>query len=429
MRILFFDCFSGIAGDMVVGALRDLGVPERIFFDALESLGMPEGIHAHFSRGIRQGVSGWKFDVHTHSHAAEHDHAHAHPHDHSSAHSHGHAHDHHSTVDHVHGRTYAQIRDLIEASSLSSKVKSRAQAVFLRIAEAEGRIHGVPPLEVGFHEVGAEDSIADIVCACAGLESLEVDRVRASHLVEGSGWIRCAHGKFPLPAPATLAILQGISLRQVEEEVEFITPTGAAILAEYSSGFGPMPPLRISSIGYGLGSRDTPPRPNVLRAVVGEGANPAETDEVVVLETNLDDLTPELVAAASLRLFANGALDVYSTPVMMKKGRPGFVLSVIAQTGDADRIAQLMLEETSAFGVRKTLASRLKLHRKTVMASTAFGEIEIKLGLLGERVLHATPEFESCWQAAERAGISARAVYLAAAAAAEELKTSARGSR
>jgi len=412
MRILYFDCFSGIAGDMTVGALRDLGVPEPVFLDALKALGMPGTIHAHFQRGLRQGISGWKFDVHAHSNG---EHAHG-------EHAHGeHAHGEHA---HAHGRSHAQIRALLESSALAPGVKSRALAVFRRIAEAEGRIHGVPAADVGFHEVGAEDSIADIVCACAGIESLGVDRVLASHLIEGSGWVSCAHGRFPLPAPATLAILEGIPLRQTAEEMEFITPTGAALLAEYCTDFGPMPSMRVSGIGYGLGTRDTPPRPNVLRAVIGEVLGSFVADEVAVLETNLDDLTPELAAAAAERLFLQGALDVFTTAAQMKKGRPGFLLTVIAKRADADRLAEVLLEETSSFGVRQTLASRLTLDRETVSVSTRFGEVMVKVGRLGSRVLQASPEFESCRLAADGAGVPVREVYLAAVSAAEFLKSS-----
>ncbi len=418
MRILYFDCFSGIAGDMTVGALRDLGVAESVFLDALASLHLPEGLHAHFHRGDRQGISGWKFHVHEHSHDG---HQHGHSHDHAG---HGHPdHHHHGETQHphAHGRTYAQIKTILEESSLPDAVKRRAQSIFYRIAVAEGKIHGVPAGEVGFHEVGAVDSIADIVAACAGIESLGVERVIASTLIEGSGWVHCAHGKFPLPAPATLALLEGIPLRQVTEETEFITPTGAAILADYATSFGPMPEMCISGIGYGLGTRETPPRPNVLRAVLGEAQVALEEDSVEVIETNLDDISPELLAAATECLMQEGALDVSVSPAFMKKNRPGHLLTVIARLGDADRLAQLVLRETSSFGVRIHLARRKILQRVFASVATPYGDIQIKLGTMDEKVVHASPEFESCKAAASAHGVSVRSVFLEASARAVSL--------
>jgi len=417
MRILYFDCFSGIAGDMTVGALRDLGVDKAVFLDALNALHLPEGLHAHFHRGERQGISGWKFHVHEHTHdAPQHGH---HEQEHSHAAS-GHEHHHEAEHHHVHGRTYAQIKTILEDSGLSDDVKRRAQSIFHRIAVAEGKIHGVPAEDVGFHEVGAADSIADIVATCAGVESLGVDRVISSPLIEGSGWVHCAHGKFPLPAPATLALLQGIPLRQVSEETEFITPTGAAILADYATSFGPMPAMRIERIGYGVGTRETPPRPNVLRAVLGEAEETLENDSVEVIETNLDDITPELLAAAAESLLKHGALDVTITPVCMKKNRPGHLLTVLAKPGDANRLARIVLNETSTFGVRIHTAKRIIINRDSESVDTFYGPIQIKIGRLDGKVIHASPEFESCKAAAETRGVSVQEVLREAAAVAHK---------
>lgn len=407
MRTLYFDCFSGISGDMTVGALRDLGVEEAIFQGALQALGLGDEFHAHFKRGEKQNVSGWKFDVHFHEHA----HTHEHQFLLNPSHKHSHGED-----GHVHGRTHRQIRELLEASSLSEFVKDRSLNIFRRIAEAEGKIHGVPADDVGFHEVGAVDSIADIVAACAGIENLAVEQISASRLVEGSGWITCAHGKFPLPAPATLEILSGIPLRQVEEAVEFITPTGAAILAEFSSSYGPMPEMRVEKIGYGLGTRDTYPRPNVLRAVLGECASSsdAETDEISIIETNLDDFTPELAGAVMDRLFAEGALDVYFTPIHMKKNRPGFLFSVLCHEEAVSTLSRILLTETTAFGVRIHSAKRLKLRREFRDVETPYGTVRIKLGFLGEELVQAAPEYSSCVEVAKKAGVSVKDVHLAA---------------
>ena len=408
MRILYLDCFSGISGDMAVGALRDLGVEENVFLDALASLGLGDEIHAHFSRGSKQNISGVKFEVHAPSHA--HVHAHVHAHDHAHDHDHDHAHD------HAHGRNYREIRALLESSSLVPEVKSRALAVFHRIAVAEGKIHGISVEDVGFHEVGAADSIADIVAACAGIHALGPLRVEASVLVEGMGWIDCAHGRFPIPSPATLEILSGIPLRQMPEENEFITPTGAALLAEFCERFGPMAEMTPVKTGYGLGTRDTPPRPNVLRAILGETGGPdaCESDEISQIETNLDDITPELAAAAMQRLFRAGALDVFFTSAQMKKNRPGFVLTVLCHPDKTDVLARILFTETSAFGLRIHALRRRKLRREFRSVETPYGPVRIKLGFLGGDLVQSAPEFESCRSVAEAAEVSVRDVHLAA---------------
>ncbi len=323
MKVLFLDCFSGISGDMTVGALVDLGVKPSTLEWELSKLDLGP-FHMHFERQQRQQIEGVKFGIHegaththeqdehehhdccghdhgpdghshehAHAHSHEHEHeGHTHTHEHSHAHTHSHEHgeeghqhlhegeehdhDHGSEVhqhphhgDHVHGRSHAEIRALLEASELSSFVKRHALSIFQRIAVAEGKIHGQPTADVTFHEVGALDSIADIVCACVGLETLGVEKVFVSALHDGTGTIECAHGTFPLPAPATLEILAGIPLGQIDEPHELITPTGAAILAEFGVGFGSMPQLVTEKVGYGIGTRDLASRPNVLRAILG----------------------------------------------------------------------------------------------------------------------------------------------------------------
>lgn len=422
MRTLYFDCFSGISGDMTVGALRDLGVEETVFQKALAALHLGDEFHAHFRRDSRQNITGWKFDVHTHDHhPADHSHSHEHHHHgHEGDHHHhdtdGHSHEHSHEHSHVHGRNHREIRELVEASALSDSVKERVLAVFRRIAEAEGKIHGVPADEVGFHEVGAADSIADIVAACAGFEALGVEAVFASKLVEGSGWIQCAHGRFPLPAPATLEILAGIPLSQVDEAVEFITPTGAALLAEYSEGFGTIPEMVIEKIGYGIGTRQSPNRPNVLRAILGQAATmaQAETDEITQIETNIDDLTPELAGATMERLFAAGALDVFYISAQMKKNRPGFLLTVLSEQETVNELVNIILTETSAFGVRLETKRRFKLRREFRDVETPYGTVRIKIGFLGDEIVQAAPEYESCREVARQAGVSVKDVHLAA---------------
>jgi uncharacterized protein (TIGR00299 family) protein len=392
MRVLYLDCFSGISGDMTVGALRDLGVEESAFHSAIAALGLEGEIHSHFQRGVRQKIAGWQFEAHTHDHAERVD-------------------DHH-----IHGRGFREIRALIEESRLSDFIKAKSIAVFQRIAVAEGKIHGVPAEDVAFHEVGAFDSIADIVAACAGIEALNVERVLASSLVDGAGWTDCAHGRLPVPAPATLEILSGIPVRQIEEMDELITPTGAALLAEFSSSFGPFPEMRIEKIGYGLGTRDSGPRPNVLRALLAECKDTldAEIDEITQIETNLDDLSPELAGAAMERILAAGALDVFFTPVQMKKNRPGFVLTVLCTEERSVELARILLTETTAFGVRMHRAKRLKLRREFQVRETPYGPVRVKLGFLADELVQAVPEYESCREVARRTGVSVRDVHIAA---------------
>ncbi len=320
---------------------------------------------------------------------------------------------------HDDSRSFAQIRELIAASALSVWVKEKALGVFQRIAVAEGRIHGQPPEEVHFHEVGAVDSIVDIVAACVGLEALGRPRVLAGPVVEGTGWIHCAHGRFPIPAPATLQILgaRGIPLTQCEEPQELITPTGAALLAEFAESFGPMTGLVAERIGFGLGTRDNHTRPNVLRAILGETAgNPTadndwEIDTVAVLETNLDDISAEWLGFFVERALGAGALDVFHTPIQMKKNRPGVLLTVLCPQAEADRFSELILRETSAFGLRRSTAERRKLAREFAPVSTRFGEVTVKLGKLNGRVIQAAPEFEACRRIALEQGVPIREVY------------------
>lgn len=312
---------------------------------------------------------------------------------------------------------------MIEASHCSPWVKTKALAVFRRIAVAEGKIHGCPPERVHFHEVGAVDSIVDIVGACVALEALGQPRLWASRVVDGTGWVDCAHGRFPIPAPATLEILaaRGVAVAQCEEPHELITPTGAALLAEFAESFGPLPGLRVERIGYGLGQREHRTRPNVVRAILGEAEAPVaaaahdwETDTVAVLETNLDDINPEILGQFVEQCLAAGALDVFHTPVVMKKGRPGVVLTVLCPPATADRFTELVLRETSAFGVRRTLAERRKLRREFRQVQTAQGPVRVKLGRLDGRIVQAAPEFESCRAVAAASHVPLKAVYAAA---------------
>ena len=430
MKTLYLDLFSGISGDMFLGAMLDLGVDLHALEHELEKLGLDE-YHLHASRQQRGAIAGTKFDVHLEDECdpgghEKHDHGHHREHHDEHSHAHGHKHGHHDSGhghhdhDHDHGRNFTDIKDLLSRSKLSEWVKSRSIAVFQRVANAEGKIHGRPAAEVHFHEVGAVDSIVDIVGACIALELLGKPRVLASPVVDGTGWVKCAHGKFPVPAPATLEILgaRGVSVSQCEEPYELVTPTGAALLAELVEHFGPMRGLTPHKIGYGLGTRENRTRPNVLRAVLGESTDAAahdwETDFVCVLQTNLDDTNAELLGAFVEKAMALGALDVFHTSIQMKKSRPGVLLSVLCAETDGDKFAALMLRETTAFGVRRHSAERRKLRREFASAPTPFGEVRVKLGKLDGQIIQAAPEFESCRQVAERAGVPVKQVYDAA---------------
>ncbi len=441
MKTLYLDIFSGVSGDMFIGAMLDLGVSLNQLEIELAKLRL-DGYHLHAARQQKCNLEGVKFDVHLtaepcpaheHTRADSTRHTHDHEHSHAEPHAH-HDHDHDHEPSHGHSRNFAEIRRLIADSLLSDWVKQKAVAVFHRIAVAEGKIHGHPPDEVHFHEVGALDSIVDIVGACLCLELLGRPRVLAGTVVEGTGWIQCAHGRFPIPAPATLEILgaRGVSLSQCDEPNELVTPTGAALLAEFVEAFGPMQGLRAEKVGYGLGTRDNITRPNVLRAVIGELQesriqNPEsrilpaaeskhdwETDTIAVLETNLDDLNAEVLGHFVEQALAAGALDVFHTPIQMKKNRPGVLLTVLCTENDTDKFTELMLRETSAFGVRRHLSARRKLKREFITVKLPQGEVTVKIGKLDGQVVQVSPEFESCKQLAAQTKLPLKQIYEAA---------------
>jgi uncharacterized protein (TIGR00299 family) protein len=438
-KTLYLDIFSGISGDMFIGALLDLGVAPDDLEHELEKLKL-DGYHLHISRAHKSAIEGVKFDVHlahehmhagrtahTHPHSHE-DHAHEHEHHHhheddQDAHQHEPGHHHHEEEEHQHshGRNFSEIKNLISSSSLSDWVKEKSIAVFHHIAVAEGKIHGLPPEQVHFHEVGAVDSIVDIVGGCIGLELLGKPRVLASPVVEGTGWINCAHGRFPIPAPATLSILgqRGIPVSQCDEPNELVTPTGAALLAELVEEFGPMRDLVAEKIGFGLGTRDNKTRPNVLRAILGKTTSAKskhdwEIDSITVLETNLDDISPEILGHFVEQALAAGALDLFHTPIQMKKNRPGVLLTILCAETDADRFTEMILRETSSFGVRRYSAERRKLAREFATVNTPYGEVTVKLGKLDGKIVQAAPEFESCKKVARAAKVPLKTIYEAA---------------
>ena len=418
MKTLYLDIFSGISGDMFLGAMIDLGVDATALEAELAKLNL-DGYQLHVSRKTKANIEGVKFDVHLlpvkggeHSH--EHGHSHSHSHDDNGGHS--------------HERNFADIQSLINASALSAWVKEKSIAVFRRVAVAEGKVHGMPPDEVHFHEVGAVDSIVDIVGGCIALELLGKPRVLAAPVTEGTGWVDCAHGRFPVPTAATLEILgaRGVVVNQCDEPHELVTPTGAALLAEFAESFGLMRGVTPERIGYGLGTRDMNTRPNVLRAVLGQAeaateAKPLdwERDTVTVIETNLDDINAEHLGHFVETVLEAGALDVFHTPIQMKKNRPGVMLTVLCAEADADRFSEMILRETTALGVRRHAADRRKLRREVVTVETPLGQVRVKLGRLNGELVQAAPEYESCRAVAAKAGVPLKAVYAAAQKALE----------
>jgi uncharacterized protein (TIGR00299 family) protein len=381
---LHLDCPSGISGDMFCAALLHLGVPLAVFQEAVGSLHLPEKVVLKTENTVRGGLAGLRFLVE------------------EPGHHHHHHHDHH------HGRNWAEIRELLRKSKLTPEVRDSALAMFQRVAEAEAKLHGVPVETVHFHEVGAVDSVVDLVCAATGIHHLKVTEVTASVPVDGTGTIQCAHGKFPLPAPATAEILRGIPIRQLDVPHELTTPTGAAILAHFVKQFGSLESFSAEKIGYGLGTRDLPDRPNVLRAFLGKSApaGGAKTDTVVEIRTHLDDITGEHLAHAIDRLMAEGALDAAASSLVMKKGRPGHLLTVLALPADAEKLASIVLRETTAFGLRMEQVERRTLRREVKTVQTPYGSVRIKLGYLGDQLVQIHPEDDDCRQLAKTAKLS-----------------------
>ncbi len=390
MKLLYLDCFAGISGDMLLGALLDLGISEDTLRMQLVKLKLP-GYSISTRRLVKQNIAATKFEC-----EQEHEHEHEH-------------------------RSYTEIARMIADSGLSENVKHRAVSVFRRLGEVEARIHGVPLEKIHFHEIGAVDSIVDIVGVCIALELLGVGHVQAAPPPLGSGFVETEHGKFPVPAPATLELLQGVPVQSSNEPVELVTPTGAALLAEFCTRYGPLPAMTVEKIGYGAGTHNLKQTPNVLRAVLGEMNDGPASDTVTVIETNFDDMNPQLFGDVMDRLLVNGARDVFLTPVQMKKNRPGTLLTVICEPGDADRFAELVLTHTTTFGVRIHEARRLKLDREIRQVPTKFGDIPVKIGRRAGHILTRSPEYDSCRRAAAQYHVAVKEVYQAAQRAAEEL--------
>ncbi len=397
MKALYFDCFSGISGDMTLGALLDLGLDEKLFRSELAGLNLG-GYDIVIEKVKKNRIVGTDIKVILH--------------DEQSKHHTGH-----------HGeRNLADIEKLIEASALAKSVKEFSLKVFREIAEAEAKVHNAPIHEIHFHEVGAIDSIVDIVGAGIALEMLGIHHVYASPVHDGHGFITCRHGVLPVPVPAVMEILTKSNIPYVCDDVntELVTPTGIGLLKCLSPGFGLMPAMKIDRIGYGFGKRETG-RFNALRVVAGDlYETAASTEEIAELETNIDDMNPEILGYVMEKLFQEGALDVYTASIYMKKNRPAVMLTVLAELQNEEKIKNILFTETSTLGIRRTMKQRYCMAREIMAVNTPYGEIRVKVATLGD-LKKVAPEYEDCKKAAQTHGVSLLRIYNAVNEAAKHL--------
>jgi uncharacterized protein (TIGR00299 family) protein len=433
MRVAYLECFSGISGDMMLGALLHGGVKPELLQQTVAALNV--NAELRISRVDRSGISATKVDVLVNGKLADQpqrsrEHAHGHSHDDSRAHPHahehqapndvstgdGHSHSHSHAHEHQHGRSLSEIREIIRHADIPHTARATAIRAFELLGEAEAGIHNVPLESIHFHEVGAVDAIVDIVCASVGCHSLGVDRFVCSPLNLGGGSVTCAHGEFPVPAPATLALLKGAPVYSSGVNVELVTPTGAALLRALDCSFSAFPAMNIQSIGYGAGSRDLDGSPNVLRISVGELLETGMLDhdhshqEVTVLETTIDDLSPQVMGYVTERLLAEGAFDVFVTPAQMKKNRPGSLLTVLCDETTAPTMREILFRETSTIGIRTRRERRDCLERAMIRAATQWGEVRVKESRLNGTVTNFAPEYEDCRRIAEANSIPLKQV-------------------
>ena len=388
MRLAYFDCPSGAAGDMIMGALVDAGLPFGALEAELAKLRLP-GFTLERREVMKGAFRATKVDVHVHGHH----HAHGDRHE-----DHGHPH-----------RNLRSILELVAAGGLDAAVKTNAARIFTRLAEAEARVHGTTVDEVHFHEVGAVDAIVDVTGACVGLHLLGVDAVHCSALPLGGGFVSGAHGPMPVPGPGTAELLKGFPIVDTGVKRELVTPTGAAILTTLAASAGAMPAMTVEAVGYGAGTMELE-APNVLRVFLGRASDARGTETVVQVETTVDDMQPQLWEAVMERLFEVGALDVYLTPVTMKKSRPGIVLTALCAPDRVTELSRVLFEESPTIGVRWTAYERQRLERQTVTLTTAYGPGPFKVSRLAGRVVTATPEFAEVRRIAKEKGLPAREV-------------------
>jgi uncharacterized protein (TIGR00299 family) protein len=390
MRVLYFDCFCGVSGDMILGSLLDLGADEQEVRSGLDSVGL-----AGYELTVEPVVRGSLAATNVTVVVTDQDPTHRHLHD---------------------------IESMIDSSTLSESVKQGSKTVFRRLAETEARIHNTTPDRIHFHEVGATDSIVDVVGSLIALDTLQVAAVHSSPVHVGTGEVRCEHGTLPVPAPATVELLRGVPVYSQGIRTELSTPTGAALITTMSRSFGPMPPMTIEAVGYGAGRKQIAERPNVLRAILGETAGDgAETDMVAVLETTIDDMNPEQYPWLVDRLLEAGVKDVYLVPAIGKGGRPATSVVVICDAHMVERVATIIFEETSSFGLRYRFESRLKLSREFRQVQTQWGPVRVKIGTISGKTVSISPEFRDCRDVAEQNAVPLKRVYEAARAAAKQI--------
>lgn len=414
MKIAYLDLFCGLSGDITLGALVDAGLPLAELKRGLARLKV-KGYSISSRRVMKHAISATKVDVtiagqrqkpHSHEH-------HPHDHDHNHDHGHGHSHDH----DHGKGHSHTSLKEilaLIRKSSLPGKVQETATDCFLRLGKVEGAIHGIDPQKVSFHEVGAVDSIVDVVGSCLGFHLMGIEEVYCSRVPIAHGEIQTRHGRLPNPGPAAMGLLRGFPLVPVDIDREILTPTGAALLATFVREPGRFPDMTLTAIGWGAGEWDLPQRANVARILVGDKVSSDESDTIALIETNLDNASGELVGYLFEKLFAAGAVDVYTTAIQMKKSRPGVKISVLAAPSRRAAVEDVLLRETPTFGVRRVLMERSKLGRREAKVPTRFGDIRVKVGLIDGEELKASPEYEDCRAAAEKHGVPLARVVEAA---------------
>jgi pyridinium-3,5-bisthiocarboxylic acid mononucleotide nickel chelatase len=375
MRLAYFDCFSGISGDMTLGALVDAGCSLETLRDELKELSVP-GWTISSEKVWKNGMSATFVKV--------------------------------ATEDQTRHRGLRAILEILEKSKLTDQVRNNAAAIFRKLGEAEAAVHGVPVEKIHFHEVGAIDAIVDIVGACIGFEALGIEKFACSPLNVGGGTAKMAHGVLPVPAPATAKLLQGKPTYSNGVQKELVTPTGAAIVATLCDSFGPQPAMTISAIGYGAGSTDLEGQPNVVRIMVGEAAEkvfPGFDQEISVIEANLDDMNPQIYGYFLEKALAAGALDVYTTPVQMKKNRPGTLLTLLSKPADTNNLMSLIFAETTTLGARTYRAQRRTLPRETVNVHTQYGDVHVKLSRVNGNILHVAPEYEDCCKLASEKNV------------------------
>ena len=422
MRIAYLDCFSGMSGDMFLGALVDAGVPARLLEETVAALNV--GARLEISRVERSGISAAKVDVYVggekelprevyweqkgHNHGRDHSHTHSHDQEQVQLREHNYSQESKESStptaptlhQHEHGRGLREIREIIRSSKIAESAKQTAIAIFETLGAAEAKIHNTDIEKIHFHEVGAVDAMVDIVCAAVGSEALAVDEFICSSLNVGGGTVKCAHGTFPVPAPATVELLKGAPVYSSGIQLELVTPTGAAIVKTLCKTFSSFPEMKIDKTGYGAGSRDFPGHANVVRLTIGEVQSEfvrkTSDETITVLEANIDDLNPQVFGYVMDRLLEEGALDAFGIPVQMKKNRPGMLLSVLCRPEDAGKLTNLILSETTTLGVRRREERREVLARKLVIVSTRWGDVRLKVASMNGTITNYAPEYEDC---------------------------------